>query len=68
MSRDADGCEHLLLPHQIDAQRRVDEEGLRLLRGGAARGRISDVADAYVTVQQLHGFLGEDVLHQAVVL
>ncbi len=33
---------------EVDAERRVDKEGLRLLRRRAARGRVAHVADAHV--------------------
>ena len=54
--------------HQVDAERRVHVERLRLLRSGTASRRVAHVADAHGAVKHLHCFLLKHVLDQAVVL
>jgi hypothetical protein len=53
---------------EVDAERRVDKERLRLRRGEATRGGIADVADAHAALQGVDRLLVEDVRHEAVVL
>ena len=53
---------------EVDAERRVDKERLRLRRGEATRGGVADVTDAHAALQGVDRLLVEDVRHEAVVL
>ena len=62
------GVGEVAVMREADAVRRVDIEGLRLVRAVASRRGIADVPYAHVALEPQHVLLLEHVADQAVVL
>ena len=60
------GIDQVAVVRERDAVRRVDVEGLRLVRRRAAGGRVTDVPDAHTPSQRLHVVGLEDIAHEPV--